>query len=103
MCDQARLCVTSRPTCGLKSAYPDIAERDLVTSRLANRNTVICNWISGNTKPKDWPKTVQVLEVTPSKKVVWAFRSWDNLDLGPASSIQLLDQPGKPEDGVLQR
>jgi hypothetical protein len=44
--------------------------------------------------PKLWSGTVQVLEVTPEKKIVWALSSWDNPDLGPASSLQLLDEPG---------
>lgn len=75
------------------------------TSRLANGNTVICNWCPGSVKAKaDWPNTVQVLEVTPDKKVVWALREWtEPADLGPASSLQLLDEPGKAEDGDLQR
>lgn len=74
-------------------------------SRLANGNTVICNWCPVHLKdPKQWPGTVQVLEVTPEKKVVWTLSSWDGEnDLGPASSIQLLDEPGVPEKGELQR
>src|ERR1017187_3759520 len=41
-------------------------------SRLANGNIVVCNWCPYNLKdPKTWPSTVQVLEVTPEKKVVW--------------------------------
>ena len=67
-------------------------------SRLANGNTVICNWCPADLKdPKQWPGTVQLLEATPEKKVVWALSQWDNPDLGPASSIQLLDEPGVPE------
>jgi hypothetical protein len=74
-------------------------------SRLANGNTVICNWCPSDLKdPQTWPGTVQVLEVTPAKKVVWALREWDPPnDFGPASSIQLLDEPGVPEKGELQR
>ncbi len=71
--------------------------------RLANGNTVITNWVAGNVKPPDWPSTIQIIEVTPAKKVVWALRQWKDPDLGPASSIQLLDQPGVPENGDLQR
>jgi hypothetical protein len=63
-------------------------------NRLANGNTVICSWCAGNTKSEEWKGTVQVFEVTPDKKVVWALSSWDNPDLGPATYIQLLDQPG---------
>jgi hypothetical protein len=46
---------------------------------------------------------VQIIEVTPEKKVVWVLSQWKDPDLGPASSIQLLDQPGIPEKGELQR
>ncbi len=69
-------------------------------TRLANGNTLINNW-TANLPPAKWPGTIQLLEVTPAKKVVWALSDWK--DLGPASSTQLLDQPGIPEDGDLQR
>jgi hypothetical protein len=65
--------------------------------RLANGNTVICCWIAGDKDTSHWPGTVQVLEVTSDKKVVWALSSWKDPDLGPATSIQLLDEPGSPE------
>ena len=71
--------------------------------RLDNGNTVISNWVAGNVKSDNWPSTIQIIEVTPAKKVVWALRQWNNPDLGPASSIQLLDQGGAPENGDLQR
>lgn len=67
---------------------------------LSNGNTVICNW-SGSLPLADWPQVVQVIEIKPAKKVVWALREWDRL--GPASAIQLLDGRGVPEDGDLQR
>jgi len=68
--------------------------------RLANGNTLISNWCSGKLKnPAEWPSTVQVLEVTPDKKVVWALRSWkDPADLGTSTEIELLDQPVAPVD-----
>ncbi len=72
-------------------------------NRLANGNTVICNWIAGNNKTEEWAGTVQVFEVSPDKKIVWALSSWENPDLGPATYIQLLDEPGNPENGELQR
>jgi hypothetical protein len=73
-------------------------------NRLANGNTVICNWCPADLKdPKLWPGSVQVLEVTPEKKVVWALSEWKTPDLGPASSIQLLDEPGVAENGDFQR
>jgi hypothetical protein len=70
--------------------------------RLSNGNTVICNWTARVNK-SDWPKIVQVIEVTPEKKVVWAINEWTNPDLGPASCIQLLDEPGKDEEQDLMR
>jgi hypothetical protein len=70
--------------------------------RLANGNTVICNWTAGVKKP-DWPSIVQLIEVTPEKKVAWAIREWENPDLGPASCVQLLDEPGRDEECELQR
>lgn len=72
-------------------------------NRLANGNTVICSWIAGNNNTKEWVGTVQAFEVTPVKKVVWALSSWDKPDLGPATYIQLLDEPGNPDNGELQR
>ena len=72
-------------------------------TRISNGNTLISNWVAGAYKPADWPKTVQFFEVTPDKKIVWALSSWQNPDLGPATSIQLLDQPGIAENGDLQR
>ena len=73
-------------------------------TRLANGNTVITNWCPNDLKdPKKWPGSVQVIEVTPDKKIVWALSEWGTPDLGPASSIQLLDQPGAPGSGGPQR
>ncbi len=69
-------------------------------TRLANGNTLINNW-AGSKPLEEWPNYVQLLEVTPDKKVVWALRDWKTL--GPASSTQLLDEPGVPEKGELQR
>ena len=72
-------------------------------NRLANGNTVITSWIAGNNKTEEWAGTVQVFEVNRDKKIVWALSSWKNPDLGPATSIQLLDEPGSPDNGELQR
>jgi hypothetical protein len=71
-------------------------------TRLANGNTVFCNW-TARVQRKDWPTIVQVVEVTPEKKVVWAFREWTDPDLGPASCIQLLDEKGRAEERELMR
>ncbi len=40
---------------------------------------------------------VQAVEFTPEKKVVWVLRSWETPDLGPATTIQILDEAGAPE------
>ena len=74
-------------------------------NRLANGNTVIASWCANALKdPKDWPASVQILEVTPDKTIVWALRSWDEpANFGPATAIQLLDEPGVPENGDQQR
>ncbi len=69
-------------------------------SRLANGNTLINNWVGG-VPLAEWPMVVQLIEVTPQKKVVWALRDWTTL--GPASSTQLLDEPGVAEKRELQR
>jgi hypothetical protein len=57
-------------------------------TRLANGNTVIC---SRGTEGK----TPQLVEVTPAKKVVWVLQDWANF--GPATAVQMLDEPGIPE------
>ena len=67
-------------------------------NRLANGNTLITCWVAGDDDTSHWPGTAQVIEVTPAKKIVWAMASWKDPDLGPATSIQLLDEPGIPED-----
>jgi hypothetical protein len=69
-------------------------------SRLSNGNTLINNWTASLPKEK-WRATFQLIEVTPEKRVVWALADWD--DLGPATSTQLLDEPGIAEKGALQR
>ena len=57
-------------------------------TRLANGNTIICSR-GGVGKP-------QLVEVTPDKKVVWVLEDWK--DVGPATAVQILDDPGVPED-----
>jgi len=57
-------------------------------TRLANGNTIICS-------RGDDGKGPQLVEVTPEKKVVWVL--WDWADLGPATAVQVLDDPGTPE------
>jgi hypothetical protein len=69
-------------------------------SRLSNGDTLIDNW-NGSAPAAGKQNAVQLIEVTPDKKVVWALRDYQ--DLGPASSTQLLDEPGLPEKRQLQR
>src|SRR4029453_4099131 len=84
-----------------KDDFPGIALRPVQeVTRLANGNTLINNWVGSVPQP-DWPTVVQLIEVTRDKKVVWALRDWTTL--GPASSTQLLDEPGSAERGELQR
>ncbi len=68
--------------------------------RLPNGDTVINNWVNEWTKSDaNAPGGIQAIEVTPDKKVVWALRSWTPpIDLGPATTIQLLDAPSTAED-----
>ena len=57
-------------------------------TRLANGNTIICSrGVEG--------KSPQLVEVTPDKKVVWVLQDWATL--GPATAVQILDDPGVPE------
>ena len=68
-------------------------------TRLPNGNTLINNWFnewSGKLDSNNAP--VQAIEITPRKKVVWALRSWSNPDLGPSTTIQLLDKKSVPEN-----
>jgi hypothetical protein len=63
--------------------------------RLANGNTIFCS----RARPGKGP---QLVEVTPDKKVVWVLEDWKNL--GPATAIQILNDPGVPENpGDCQR
>ena len=63
--------------------------------RLANGNTILCSRGNGG-------KTPQLVEVTPDKKVVWVLQDWK--DLGPATAVQVLSEPGIPEKpGDLQQ
>ena len=57
-------------------------------TRLANGNTIICSRGNG--------KGPQLVEVTPDKKVAWVLQDWG--DLGPATAVQILDDPGIPEN-----
>jgi outer membrane protein assembly factor BamB len=58
-------------------------------TRLANGNTIICSR-GGN------GKNAQLVEVTRDKKVVWVLQDWSVL--GPATAVQILNDPGIPEE-----
>jgi hypothetical protein len=68
--------------------------------RLANGDTVVGNWMNEWDKtPESMVGSLQVLELTPDKKPVWALRAWaEPANLGPATTIQFLDEPGAAED-----
>ncbi len=66
--------------------------------RMLNGNTVITSWIAGESNTSKWPGSIQAVEVTPDKRVVWTVSSWTDPDLGPATSMQLLDEPDAAED-----
>ena len=57
-------------------------------TRLENGNTIICSRGGANQGP-------QLVEVSPDKKVVWILQNW--IDFGPATAVQILDEPGIPE------
>jgi hypothetical protein len=56
---------------------------------------VINNWVNEwEGDPKDLVGTLQAIEVTPAKRVVWELKSWtDPEKLGPATTFQFLDGP----------
>ena len=56
--------------------------------RLKNGNTILCSMGDRGTTP-------QLVEVTPEKEVVWVLDDWR--ELGPATAVQILDDPGDPQ------
>jgi hypothetical protein len=58
-------------------------------TRLVDGNTIICSRGGSGKGP-------QLVEVTPDKKVVWVLQDWKTL--GPATAVQVLDDPGVPEN-----
>ena len=61
--------------------------------RLPNGNTVMSNWV-GHGK---FGKAPHLIEVTPSKEVVWTFQ--DHETMKTIASVQILDVPGNPIKG----
>jgi hypothetical protein len=92
------------PATGKKSDLPPgmLMGNNQTAERLANGNTIICASTGGARGGGERIKRTQVIEVTPDKKIVWELRDWKHL--GPATTVQLLDEPGIPENpGDLQR
>ena len=58
-------------------------------TRLANGDTIFCSRERNGNGP-------QLVEVTPDKRVVWVLQDWK--ELGPATAVQVLDDPGIPEE-----
>lgn len=57
-------------------------------TRLANGNTIFTSRGQSGKGP-------QLIEVTKDKKVVWVLHDWQNV--GDATAVQILDDPGIPE------
>lgn len=64
------------------------------TVRLKNGNHIVNNWYNEwNKTPMDSANApVQAVEIDRSGKVVWQLRAWKKPDLGPSTTIQLLDE-----------
>jgi hypothetical protein len=56
--------------------------------RLRNGNTILCSRGNNGASP-------QLVEITREKEVVWALDDWR--ELGPATAVQVLSDPGDPE------
>ncbi len=65
------------------------------TIRLKNGNHLVNNWYNEWQKqPLDTANApVQAVEIDKEGKVVWQLRAWKDPDLGPSTTIQLLDEP----------
>jgi hypothetical protein len=68
--------------------------------RLPNGNTVLNNWVSDwSAKSEEIEGSLQAIEVTPANQVVWKLASWtEPAVLGPATTIQFLDDPTAAEN-----
>lgn len=64
-------------------------ENSQSATRLANGDTILCSRGGHAQGP-------QLVEVTRDKKVVWVLQDWTNF--GPATAVQILDDPGIPEN-----
>lgn len=70
-----------------------------IATRLDNGNTIINTWFSewGKDKLDLNNQPIQAIEVTISKEVVWVLQSWENPNLGPSTTIQMLNEKRIPE------
>jgi hypothetical protein len=70
--------------------------------RLPNGNTVINNWVNAwSAPPAEMAGSLQAIEVTPAKQMVWSLASWTGAaNLGPATTIQFLDGVPAPAEDV---
>lgn len=85
----------------LRSDLPEYKIANLQLAwRLPNGNTLLNNWVNEwDGKIDRTTAPVQALEVSKDKKVTWALRAWTApADLGPATTLQILDQDDKPEN-----
>jgi len=64
-------------------------ENSQSATRLAKGDTILCSRGGSNQGP-------QLVEVTRDKKVVWVLQDWTHF--GPATAVQILDDPGIPEN-----
>ncbi len=64
------------------------------TIRLSNGNHLINNWYNEwNKEPMDTLHApVQAIEIDKDGKLIWQLRTWKNPDLGPSTTIQLLNE-----------
>ena len=65
------------------------------TVRLKDGGHIVNNWYNEwNKEPMDTANApVQAIEIDKQGRLVWQLRSWRNPDLGPSTTIQLLDEP----------
>jgi hypothetical protein len=83
------------------NTLPGIRLHDVQTAdRLDNGDTVICN--RAGARGNDPFAAVQMVEVTPDKRIVWVLQ--DYTDLPSCTGVQMLDESGTPETpGEVQR
>ena len=65
------------------------------TLRLKNGNHIVNNWYNEwNKEPLDTANPpVQAIEIDRERHLVWELCAWKNPDLGPSTTIQLLEEP----------